>query len=165
MSEALQIPTNYAIARRLQLQVEETQLVTAASGSVGRDIRLTPGTAAAWKRMQAAAGHEGITILAVSGFRSIKRQTEIIQSKILRGESIEEVLRTIAAPGYSEHHTGRAIDIGIPDEPPLTERFALTPAFQWLTARGQEFGFELSYPKDNPHGFVFEPWHWLHRVQ
>jgi D-alanyl-D-alanine carboxypeptidase len=163
VSESLHIPANYATTRALVLQMEATELVNAESGSDGREIRLTPGTAAAWKRMQAAARDEGIVILAVSGFRSIERQAEIIQGKILMGEPIDKVLRTIAAPGYSEHHTGRAIDIGVPDEPALTECFALTAAFRWLTAHGREFEFELSYPQGNPHGFVYEPWHWCHR--
>jgi len=52
-----------------------------------------------------------------------------------------------AAPGYSEHHTGRAIDIGASGEPPLTETFEHTAAFRWLARRGGEFGFRLSYPR------------------
>jgi zinc D-Ala-D-Ala carboxypeptidase len=160
---ALAIPADYAARRRLVPQAEATELVAAESGSASREIRLDPGAAAAWKGMRDLASGEGFVLLAVSGFRSIERQTEIIQRKIAGGETIEEVLRTIAAPGYSEHHTGRAVDIGIPNEPPLTEGFALTPAFRWLEAHAREFGFELSYPRDNPHGFVYEPWHWCHR--
>ncbi|HEY4990089.1 MAG TPA: D-alanyl-D-alanine carboxypeptidase family protein, partial [Opitutaceae bacterium] len=67
-----------------------------------------------------------------------------------------------AAPGYSEHHTGRAVDIGVPDEPPLEEGFALTQAFSWLTAHAREFGFALSYACGNPQGIAYEPWHWLY---
>jgi zinc D-Ala-D-Ala carboxypeptidase len=162
---ALDIPADYAAMRRLDPQIEATHLVVAESGPTGREIRLDPGAAAAWQRMRDLASGEGIVLLAVSGFRSIERQTEIIQRKIAEGETIEEVLRTIAAPGYSEHHTGRAVDIGVPNDPPLTEGFALTAAFRWLEAHAREFGFELSYPRDNPHGFVYEPWHWCHRGQ
>jgi D-alanyl-D-alanine carboxypeptidase len=90
---------------------------------------------------------------------------EIMQKKLLAGENLDAVLRTMAAPGFSEHHTGRAIDIGVPDKPPLTEDFALTSAFQWLGAHAPGFGFRLSYPKDNPQGFIYEPWHWcLHTL-
>ena len=164
MSE-LGIPSDYAAKRRLAPQVEATELVSVASGSDGRAIRLAPDAASAWKRMRDAASSEGIALLAISGFRSIERQTEIIQRKLLAGEKIEAILSTVAAPGYSEHHTGRAIDIGIPDEPPLTEGFALTPAFRWLKGHAGGFGFKLSYPKGNPQGFVYEPWHWCFHAQ
>jgi D-alanyl-D-alanine carboxypeptidase len=161
MMGALKIPTDYAARRRLNIHVEATELVSLASGFAGRDIRLGPGTATAWKRMHDAARGAGIALLAVSGFRSIERQTEIIQRKVLAGETLDSVLRTMAAPGYSEHHTGRAVDIAVPGEPPLTEAFELTQAFGWLSAHGLEFEFRLSYPRNNPHGFIYEPWHWF----
>jgi zinc D-Ala-D-Ala carboxypeptidase len=164
VSEAFDIPADYAANRHLTHHFEATELVEVGSASEGRAIRLAPETAAAWKRMQDAASREGIAFLAISGFRSIERQTEIIQRKLLAGESLEAVLQTMAAPGFSEHHTGRAIDIGVPDEPPLTEAFALTPAFRWLTAQAAHFGFRLSYPRDNPQGLVYEPWHWYHHT-
>jgi len=68
-----------------------------------------------------------------------------------------------AAPGYSEHHGGRALDIGTPDEPPAEESFEKTAAFEWLQRNAEGHGFVLSYPRDNPHGIVYEPWHWCWR--
>ena len=35
-----------------------------------------------------------------------------------------------------------------------------TPAFAWLAANAGAHGFHMSYPRDNPHGIVYEPWHW-----
>jgi D-alanyl-D-alanine carboxypeptidase len=164
VSDRLEIPADYAAKRCLEFHVEATELVAVPSGSAGREIRLTSGTAAAWMRMRDAASREGIVLLAISGFRSIERQSEIIHRKVLAGETLDAVLRTIAAPGYSEHHTGRAIDMGVPDEPPLTQDFALTPAFRWLKGHADEFGFKLSYPRDNAQGFIYEPWHWCLQV-
>jgi len=161
----LGIPGDYGAKRRLPPQVEATELVSAVAGSDGREIRLAPETARAWKRMRDAASGEGIILLAISGFRSVERQTEIIQGKLNAGETIEAILQVMAAPGHSEHHTGRAIDVGVPDEPPLTEAFALTPAFRWLGGRAHGFGFKLSYPKGNFQGLVYEPWHWFHTEQ
>jgi D-alanyl-D-alanine carboxypeptidase len=157
----LAIPADYAAKRRLAPQVEATELVAIASGTAGREIRLTPDAASAWKRMRDFASAEGITLLAVSGFRSIARQSEIIERKLEAGETLESILKGIAAPGYSEHHTGRAIDLAVPGEPPLTEAFAKTKAFRWLQGHAADFGFRLSYPKNNAHGFIFEPWHWF----
>ncbi|RBC14748.1 D-alanyl-D-alanine carboxypeptidase family protein, partial [Xanthomonas oryzae pv. oryzae] len=53
-----------------------------------------------------------------------------------------------------------ALDIGTPGEPPAEESFATTPAFAWLRNNANAFGYRLSYPRDNPHGIVYEPWHW-----
>ncbi|HPF74253.1 MAG TPA: D-alanyl-D-alanine carboxypeptidase family protein, partial [Xanthomonadaceae bacterium] len=64
------------------------------------------------------------------------------------------------APGFSEHHSGNALDIGTPDEPPAEESFENTAAFDWLCENAPNFGFQLSYPRNNPHGIVYEPWHW-----
>ena len=114
--------------------------------------------------MKKAAAHDGIELVAISGFRSVVRQTEIIREKLAKGESIGDILRFVAAPGYSEHHTGRAIDIGSPDHGELDEDFARTRAFRWLKARARHFGFTLSFPRGNPHGIGYEPWHWCHRA-
>jgi zinc D-Ala-D-Ala carboxypeptidase len=162
MTTDLGIPADYGVKRRMPPQAEATELVTAVGGSDGRVIRLTPGTAAAWKQMRDAASGEGISLEAMSGFRSVERQAEIIQAKLAAGETIDDILKTIAAPGYSEHHTGRAIDIGLPGDTPLTEAFARTPAFLWLKGHAHEYGFRLSYPKGNLKGIAFEPWHWIH---
>ena len=45
-------------------------------------------------------------------------------------------------------------------EPAAEESFEATPAFAWLQARAGDFGFAMSYPRGNPHGIVYEPWHW-----
>ena len=76
------------------------------------------------------------------------------------GQAIEEILKVNAAPGYSEHHTGRAVDIATPGSRPLTEEFEDTDAFRWLESRAIEFGFSMTYPRDNPWGIAYEPWHW-----
>jgi len=99
-------------------------------------------------------------LLPLSGFRSVARQEEIIREKLSAGQPLADILRLVAAPGYSEHHTGRALDLGAPDEPPLEEGFAETAAFTWLVAHAGDYGFRLSYPRGNPHGIAYEPWHW-----
>ena len=57
---------------------------------------------------------------------------------------LEQIISVSALAGFSEHHTGRAIDIGTPGCPPVTEEFGKTPAFGWLTRRGQDFGFRMT---------------------
>ncbi len=157
----LGIPPDYSRSRGLPFQEEATELETIAANSEGRLIQVTPATARAWTRLRDAAAADGLTLVPHSGFRSIARQTELIRAKLAAGESLARILTVMTAPGYSEHHTGRAIDIGLPGQPPLTEEFGQTPAFAWLQAQAGGFGFSLSYPKNNRHGITYEPWHWL----
>jgi D-alanyl-D-alanine carboxypeptidase len=156
----LGIPPDYATTRGLALQVEGTLLVMAGHTPDGRELRLTPETWAAWQQLRTAAAGEGVSLLLLSGFRGVDRQTEIIRRKLGAGQPINDILQVNAAPGYSEHHTGRAVDIGTSDIPPLEESFADTAAFRWLETHAHQFGFLLSYPRDNAHGIAFEPWHW-----
>jgi D-alanyl-D-alanine carboxypeptidase len=158
----LGIPADYGTRRGLALLAEAPELVSIGASPDGRDIRLSPPAAAAWARMRVAAAAAGIRLVAISGFRSVERQAQIIRGKLAAGEAIDAILRTIAAPGYSEHHTGRAIDVGVPGEPPLTEDFERTPAFPWLQANAGRYGFHLSFPRGNAHGMAYEPWHWCH---
>ncbi len=110
--------------------------------------------------MQTAARRDGIALDAISGFRSVEYQAAIIRRKRARGLSLDSILSVNAAPGYSEHHSGRALDIGSPGEPPAEESFERTAAFAWLQSNARRFGFRMSYPRDNPFGIVYEPWHW-----
>lgn len=156
----LGIPPDYAERRGLPLQREAATLAQIGRNSDGRPVLLTPRAAAAWHRMRAAAALDGIELAPVSGFRSVARQARIIRLKLAAGESIGSILRFVAAPGCSEHHTGRALDIGRPGAEELNARFGRTRAFRWLARRAGRFGFRLSYPRDNPHGIGYEPWHW-----
>jgi D-alanyl-D-alanine carboxypeptidase len=113
--------------------------------------------------MRHAAARSDIELVPISGFRSIARQTEIFREKLAAGKRLEEILRYVAAPGFSEHHTGRALDIGSPDHIELDEDFARTGAFRWLASNAASFGFVMSYPRGNPHGIGYEPWHWFCR--
>lgn len=162
---ALGIPADYPIRRHLPIQREARRLVTAArAADDGKPVRLTPSAAAAWKRMRAAAGEEGLELLALSGFRSVTRQTLIIRKKLAAGQSLDSILQLVAAPGYSEHHAGRALDLGSRGHTGLDAHFAKTGEFRWLRRRAREFGFSLSYPKNNRHGIGYEPWHWCWRA-
>ena len=158
----LGISPDYATTRGLALQIEATLLVAAGHTPDGRELRLTPETWAAWQQLCAAAAGEGIQLQLLSGFRGVDRQIEIIRRKLSAGQRIDDILRVNAAPGYSEHHTGRAVDIGTPNAPPLEESFAGTAAFRWLEARASQSGFLLSYARDNAQGIAFEPWHWCY---
>lgn len=154
------IPRDYSEERHLPLCEEAKELVSIGPDSLGRDQRMAPKAAEAWRRMQAHAENAGVQLLVVSAYRSVEYQCALIQRKLDRGLKIDDILKINAAPGYSEHHTGRAIDITSPDSQPLEVAFDTTPAFVWLSQHAGRYGFKLSYPRDNPHGINYEPWHW-----
>lgn len=154
------IDPDLAKRRLLTLQREPDALVVAHVAKDGHAFELTPDTAAAWKTMQTAAWVDGVPLALVSAFRSVDVQCGIIRRKLDNGMAIGEILQSVAPPGYSEHHTGRAIDIGTTEEDALEEVFENTPSFVWLQANARRFGFVMSYPAGNPEGFVYEPWHW-----
>ena len=96
----------------------------------------------------------------MSAYRSIEYQCGLIHRKLEEGWLIDDILLINAIPGYSEHHTGRALDLHAGDGKPLESAFENHPAFAWLCENAAEFNFHLSYPRDNPSGIDYEPWHW-----
>ncbi|MEM8867987.1 MAG: M15 family metallopeptidase [Verrucomicrobiota bacterium] len=127
-----------------------------------QEFQLEPQTAKAWLEIKAAARAAQVDLRIVSAFRSIRRQAAIIAAKQERGITDPEIYRVNAPAGYSEHHSGRAIDIGTEGSPPLDASFESTPAFQWLQTHAAQYGFRLSYPRDNQYGIIYEPWHWCY---
>jgi D-alanyl-D-alanine carboxypeptidase len=156
----LPIPPGYGRNPRRPRFKEAAALEEVEPNLVGTMQRLVPETAAAWREMKRSAAGAGVHLLLVSGFRSIRHQAEIIRRKLAAGQSIEAILAVNAAPGYSEHHTGRAVDIATPGTRPLTAEFDGSAAFQWLQANAATFGFRMPYGRDNRFGFEYEPWHW-----
>jgi len=161
----LGIPADFARRAGRRIQPEAKGLVTIGrAADDGRILKLAPRAAAAWKRMQAAAAGDGLTLLPLSAYRSVARQTAIIRRKLAAGQAIADILRVNAVPGCSEHHTGRALDLGSPKAMRLTVAFARTPEFRWLKRHAAKFGFHLSYPRGNRQGIAYEPWHWCWRI-
>ena len=156
----LGIPEDYGSDPKLRVYAETTDLVEVGPNIVGRMQRLTPSTAAAWQSMQNVAAEDGIELVLVSGFRSFEYQAGLIRNKLEAGQQIDAILKVNVAPGYSQHHTGNAVDIATPGFKPLLEEFEDSPAFAWLRDNAIQFGFTMSYPRDNPEGIIYEPWHW-----
>jgi D-alanyl-D-alanine carboxypeptidase len=104
-----------------------------------------------------------VVLKIASAFRSIDRQVEILREKLAQGVSLEAILAVSAPPGFSEHHTGCAIDLTTDGVPPLEVEFENTAAFRWLTENAARFGFVLSFPPGNRYGYEYEPWHWCYK--
>ena len=157
---SLGISPRMIAARALVMCPEAHELVVLAIGDDGREHLLAPEAAAGWQAMSAAALADGIRLTIVSAFRSVERQAEIVRAKLARGLPLDDILCVSAPPGYSEHHSGCAIDLTTEGVAPLEPEFENSAAFQWLSTNAGKFGFVLSYPANNPHGYAYEPWHW-----
>lgn len=163
LHQRLGIPADYAARTGLVQQRSPDDLVDIGVDVFDRPQRLRMEAANGWMGLVEAASLDGVTVQLVSAYRSLEYQVDLIQRKVEAGESIGEILTHIAAPGYSEHQGGCAVDVTSPGIDSLTEFFEETQAFRWLVASAADYRFVLSYPRSNPYGVVYEPWHWCYR--
>lgn len=105
-----------------------------------------------------------------SGYRSAEHQGVLywrqVQYQRNAGKSEEEAQRIagtiVKRPGYSEHNTGLAVDLGGSGNFKLEMDFEYTPAFDWLIENCADYGFILRFPKgkEDITGVIYEPWHY-----
>ncbi|ASC69646.1 Putative carboxypeptidase YodJ [Halomicronema hongdechloris C2206] len=153
-------PEPTLLGHRAYAEADPTTLVPITADG---QIQLHEAAAEPFLAMVAAARREGIHLAALSGYRSQEEQRRLFfDIKADRGQTALDRAEVSAPPGYSEHHTGYAIDIGDAQQPQthLDPTFANTPAYDWLVNNAAHYGFELSFPPDNDQDIAFEPWHW-----
>ena len=113
--------------------------------------------------MQSSARANGVILVPISAFRSISQQEYLFFGiKEQRAQDASKRAKVSAPPGYSEHHTGYAVDIGDGRAPAtnLSPSFDKTAAYRWLVNNAAKYSFELSFTSDNLQGISYEPWHW-----
>ncbi len=98
--------------------------------------RLAAKAAAAWKRMEAAAAQEGITLKVTDSYRDHATQVDLVRRKGLYSQG-----GLAAKPGTSNHGWGLAVDLDLNGKQQA-----------WMRANGARFGFVEDTPR--------EPWHW-----
>lgn len=121
-------------------------------------VKMHKDAAEAYKKMKKDAAAEGVHLKPVSTLRTTDAQVRTFKKKFNGKPSITEMNQralSSAPSGYSEHHTGYAIDFNS-----TSESFAKTKEYKWLQAHAKEYGFEISFPRGNKQGVTFEPWHW-----
>jgi D-alanyl-D-alanine carboxypeptidase len=133
--------------------------------AISRDgiLRLRTTAAESFLKMQAAAKAQGIILNPISGFRTKAEQNHLFfEVKQQRNQDTSQRAEVSAPPGYSEHHTGYALDIGDGSVPAtnLSPNFEKTAAFQWLKDNAHRYSFEMSFALHNVQGVSYEPWHW-----
>ncbi|NKX53647.1 M15 family metallopeptidase [Arthrobacter mobilis] len=146
-------PLDYAPA---DLRLPAVPLGPGGDAAVVRDA-----TAGAVERMFAAAAADGVPMTLLSGFRSYQTQVSTYQHWVnVNGQAGAD--RVSARPGYSEHQTGLAVDVGDPDGScNLSACFGDTAAGQWVARNAHRFGFIVRYQpgQESVTGYAAEPWH------
>lgn len=116
----------------------------------------------AFEQMAADARNAGFELVAFSTYRSYEYQDTLYHNYVNR-DGQENADRYSARPGYSEHQTGLAFDIGEKGKEDLwlTEEFGETEAGKWLVENADKYGFILRYPKGKEAitGYMYESWH------
>jgi D-alanyl-D-alanine carboxypeptidase len=145
------------------IEAAENELVVVGEyRQTGRKVKMRTDAAMALTNLTAEARASGVAIIPISGFRSIEYQESLFRKAVAKYGSEDVAVRWVARPGNSEHHTGLAIDLGDEENPTCDVElpFEKTRAFDWLQKNAAQFGFELSFPRNNPRGVNYEPWHW-----
>ena len=127
----------------------------------GTSKQMTPEAVAAFDKMRKAAKKDGISLTAVSGYRSYARQKTLFAS-YSRQLGVKEAARVSARPGTSEHQTGLAIDVGASSgRCVISKCFANTREGKWVAKHSHKYGFIMRYPKGTEKitGYDYEPWH------
>jgi len=122
-----------------------------------------PNARAAFNQMSAAAKLDGFDLVAFSTFRSYERQ-EILYDQYVEKDGQQIADQYSARPGYSEHQTGLAFDIGEKnfEQHWASASFGETPAGEWVAQNAHFYGFILRYPlgKEEITGYMHESWHY-----
>lgn len=139
-----------------------TPKVKLRSNITDEESKLRYAAAQALQTMAAAAQKAGLELSLESGYRSYNLQQKLHDSYVaLQGD--ETANSYSALPGYSEHQTGLAVDVGGAYNPACNVQpcFETTPEAAWLAANADKFGFIVRYPKGQQQttGYAYEPWH------
>lgn len=120
--------------------------------SVGNNQFMRADAGKAWLSMQAAAKAAGFNLTSVSGFRSMEKQTQMYNERMMPGNKPNELAKKygiVAKPGWSNHQDGTSIDIG------NVGGFD-TAAYAWLKANAINYGFVNDVKS--------EWWHWTYKL-
>jgi len=132
--------------------------------SFGREFQIEPETYRHFEQLRQALKKKGIQIELDSVYRSVARQKEIV-AEFTQKYGADYVKQYVAVPGYSEHHTGLAVDICLVVDGKVIddndEMIAQKEIFAQIHPLLAEYGFILRYPqgKESITGYSYEPWH------
>lgn len=123
-------------------------------------VLLRAEAAQAAQRMFADASAAGAPMVALSGYRSYETQQGTYASWAAQYGTDQADVAS-ARPGYSEHQTGLALDIGTGGACDLQPCFKDTAAALWAAENAHRYGFVVRYPwwHHETTGYWYESWH------
>ena len=142
---------------------KNVQLVT-VKNAFDKDIQLEKEAYEKYKELKAALEKEGVHIELDSCYRSVAAQQDLWDRWTVE-KGIDYVKKYVAVPGYSEHHTGLAVDICLNKDGKIIDEnddmIADRETFAKIHAKLADYGFILRYleNRDDVTGYSYEPWH------
>jgi len=127
--------------------------------SVGNNQQMRTEAATALMTLINAAKAEGLSIQALSGYRSYSRQVTVYNNEVATyGQAVADT--ESAKPGHSEHQTGWAVDVG-GGGCGIEDCFGATAEGKWLAINAYKYGFIVRYTAEKQAitGYRAEPWH------
>ena len=152
-------PTSPWVVVNKQHSINPTNYAPADLVSVGNSQQMRAEAAQALQHMFSDAQAAGYTLVADSGYRSYNTQVSTYSGYVKQWG--QEYTDTVSArPGYSEHQTGWAVDIGT-ENCHVSDCFGDTAGGKWAAANAYKYGFLLRYPSDltDITGYSNETWH------
>ncbi len=157
---------------KIENEVAESQLATLSDNSHQVDSRIVTD----YEALSAAATKAGYPLVIISAFRSVEAQKQVFDNNVnslvsgsgmTEADATTKTKETMTEPGYSEHHTGLAIDIVDQDwyksytTQVLDASYGDQPGAKWIAENAPKYGFIIRYPKDRQDitGITYEPWH------
>ena len=142
---------------------EKLETVT-VKNSLGDDVEVEKEAYGAYLKLKDALAAEDVRVDLDSARRSVAEQQRIWDDFMEKyGETYTK--RTVAVPGYSEHHTGLALDLYLNidgEDVYYNEDMVEYPeVWEKIHAKLAEYGFILRYleGKEAITGYGYEPWH------
>ena len=134
------------------------------TNSLGIDVPVEAKTYQAYLKLKSALELEGIYINLDSAQRTVAYQKKIM-NEFIQKYGPDYAKNYVATPGYSEHHTGLALDLYLKvDGVDVVENEDLVKHIEiWakIHEKISDYGFILRFPEGKKHitGYSYEPWH------
>ena len=128
--------------------------------SNNKNMKLNSEAYESFKKLVDDALNEGYHIKNNYAYRDYNYQLGVYNS-YKKDKGIEYADGISARPGYSEHQTGLALDVGV-DDRYANGKFQYSKEYTWMKDNCYKYGFILRYPegKNDITGYNFEAWHY-----
>ncbi len=143
---------------------EEALQITEVKNSLGSDVKVEKKAYEAYQKLKEDLEKEGVKVDLDSAYRSVAEQQKIMDD-FTKEKGADYAKKTVATPGYSEHHTGLALDLYLnidgKDVYENDEMIRHPEVWEKIHAKLADYGFILRYLEGAEHitGYGYEPWH------